>query len=438
MTTKVTLGEALKSIRIEKNYSIKEVSLSTRIAERFISAFENNQREELPSNVQAKGYLRNLLAFYHLDEKTYLDAWDSGFLVIEEKIGYDNAQNSSFSSELDSAPAENLEAGSISDEELPNTSREVFTRIGKQLASRRIQIGLNLTEAEDYTRIKDHNLSFLEKGAFDQIPSPVQARGMLKIYAEFLELDKNLILQEYAEGLRMKRLEQIALENQPTKKTPAVQFKKSSFLSGILTPDFLVVSSVVLALLIAVVWGSSYVIAMKQEADWEKLGIDRDIATQTTASPSPTQSETPIMTQLSTNAVPINTTPLSENVVTEPSNAPIQVNITVQQRTWVRVTADEKIVLEGRILPGVPYNFSASSQLNVLTGNAGAIQILFNNQYLGNLGIRGELAEFVFTTEGFITPTPQYSPTPTVTPQPSITPTFTPIVPTATVTPFIP
>jgi hypothetical protein len=48
------------------------------------------------------------------------------------------------------------------------------------------------------------------------------------------------------------------------------------------------------------------------------------------------------------------------------------------------------------------------------------------------------LGEFIFTSEGVITPTPLYSPTPTGTVQPSITPTPTEIVPTATVTPFIP
>ena len=78
---------------------------------------------------------------------------------------------------------------------------------------------------------------------------------MLKIYAEFLELDQSAILQEYATGLNKKRLEQIALENLPAKKGPVIQFKKNNFLTGILTPDFLVVSTVVLALLIAIIWG---------------------------------------------------------------------------------------------------------------------------------------------------------------------------------------
>jgi cytoskeleton protein RodZ len=443
MIKEKNLGETLKSIRIEKNFSVKEVSTKTRIAERFIIALENNQRELLPSTVQAKGYLRSLLDFYKLDP-AYLDAWDTNF-VISEKIpdSLPQAEKSdSIEQETQTTPGEevynDVAIGLPLDDDSTLTSTEIFTLLGKKLASRRIQIGLNLTETEDFTHIKDHNLSFLEKGAFDQIPSPVQARGMLKIYAEFLELDQKEILHEYADGLRKKRLEQIALDNLPVKKGPAVQFKKSNFLTGILTPDFLVVGTVVLVLLVAIIWGSSYVISLKQAADWEKLGIDRNIVSQLTASPSPTLTETIEPTQQTTNEAVENPPPSNGEVIEPTTNAPIQVNVTVRSRAWVRITADDEIKFEGRVIPGNPYNFTAKNKLVVFTGNAAAIQILYNNQYLGNLGNIGELGEFIFTSEGVITPTPLYSPTPTGTVQPSITPTPTEIVPTATVTPFIP
>ena len=177
---------------------------------------------------------------------------------------------------------------------------------------------------------------------------------------------------------------------------------------------------------------------MKQEADWGKLDIDRDIVSQITSSPSPTFFATSEPTQLPVNNTVENPTPSTGEVVVPTTNAAIQINMSAIQRAWVRITADETIVFEGRVIPGNPYNFSAKNQLVILTGNAASIQILYNNQYLGSLGNNGELVEIMFTSEGVITPTPLYSPTPTGTPQPSITPTLTAVVPTATVTPFIP
>ena len=432
-------GEALKAIRESKQLTVKEVSLQTRIHERFIHALEANNRDALPSKVQAKGYIRNLLSYYDKDPDPFLIAWESN-LVLENSIQTQNQDDGSVSSVYD----ENNEL--ISTEDIRNaieqnydslSATDILNGIGKQLAIRRIQLGMELSEVEEFTHIKEHNLSFLEKGGFDQIPSPVQARGMLKIYAEFLELNHKAILQQYAEGLRKKRLEQIAIVETQEKKKTIPKLKKPTFLSSILTPDFLVVGGIVLVLFIGIIWGSSYVIRLKQEATWEQMGVDRDIVSQGEMTSSPILTETPIPeqnTENSDNVVPVE----GEAAAAENNNAPIQINITASQHTWVRITADNQIAYEGRLIPGTPYNYDANQQIVLLTGNAGAIRVLFNNQYVTTLGKVGELAEVVFSNEGMITPTPMYSPTPTFTLPPSITPSATPTVATSTVTPFIP
>ncbi|MBI9049239.1 MAG: DUF4115 domain-containing protein [Anaerolineaceae bacterium] len=440
MANETQFGEALKSIRLSKQYTVQEVSLQTRIHERFINAFENGQREVLPSKVQAKGYIRNLLAFYQEDAKPFLDAWDTDLSI---KLDQENQVET----EQQTVPTNIDENSIVSTDDIRNdieqnydslSATEILSAIGKQLAARRFQLGLELTEVEDFTHLKDHNLSFLEKGGFDQIPSPVQARGMLKIYAEFLELDHNALLQQYAEGLRKKRLEQIAIENAPVKKRPTIRLKKNSFLSSVLTPDFLVVGSIVLVLFIAIIWGSSYVINLKQEAAWEKMGVDQDIIAQADTSPSPTLSPTAEIVDVP--AQPQNTEEdiQGEEITADKENGLIHLNLTAQQRAWVRITADNQIVFEGRLIPGNPYNYDANQEIVLLTGNAAAIHILYNNQFIGSLGKNGELLEMVFNNQGMITPTPLYSPTPTSTMQPTSTPTITATVATSTVTPFIP
>ena len=61
--------------------------------------------------------------------------------------------------------------------------------IGETLREAREQLGLTLEEAEHATRIRTHHLQALENEAWDSLPSPVQARGFLHNYADFLGLD---------------------------------------------------------------------------------------------------------------------------------------------------------------------------------------------------------------------------------------------------------
>jgi cytoskeletal protein RodZ len=440
MKEEINFGIALKAIRESKQLSVKEVSLKTRIHERFIHALESNNRDALPSKVQAKGYIRNLLSFYGENSAPFLNAWETNLILPSQQIG--DADNQDLPHSLYDGDNELISIEDIHTEIEQNydslTASEILSGIGKQLAIRRIQLGMELPEVEEFTHIKEHNLSFLEKGGFDQIPSPVQARGMLKIYAEFLELDHRAILKQYAEGLRKKRLEQIALAETTEKKKTVPQLKKNTFLSSVITPDFLVVGSIVLVLFIGIIWGSSYVIRLKQEATWEQMGVDQDIVAQADSSATPTLTETPMPQQDETNSSNVITDDITSGVNEPENNAPIQINITARQYTWVRITADNNIIFEGRLTPGNPYNYNANQQIVMLSANAAAIQVLFNNQYFTNFGKTGEIAEVVFSNQGIITPTPLYSPTPTATLAPSATPTITATVATATVTPFIP
>jgi hypothetical protein len=65
--------------------------------------------------------------------------------------------------------------------------------------------------------------------------------------------------------------------------------------------------------------------------------------------------------------------------------------------------------------------------IEVLTGNAGGVEVIFNQQALGAMGLFGEVIDRVYTPDGIATPTPTISPTPILsdTPIPSLTPTPT-------------
>ena len=85
------------------------------------------------------------------------------------------------------------------------------------------------------------------------------------------------------------------------------------------------------------------------------------------------------------------------------------------------------MAFEGRLVPGSVKLFGGELSIEVLTGNAGGVEVIFNQQDLGAMGLYGEVINRIYTADGIATPTPTISPTPILsdTPVPSLTPTPT-------------
>ncbi len=69
--------------------------------------------------------------------------------------------------------------------------------IGNTLREARLRRGLDVLECEAETKIRAKYLRAMEEENFDLMPSPTYVRGFLRAYAEFLDLDGQLVLDEY-------------------------------------------------------------------------------------------------------------------------------------------------------------------------------------------------------------------------------------------------
>jgi hypothetical protein len=155
--------------------------------------------------------------------------------------------------------------------------------------------------------------------------------------------------------------------------------------------------------------------------------------------PSPEMNTTPaIAAEIQTNAVPSSGSAEITSAVAFEDNAPLQIYIVTKQRTYLKVIVDEKTVFEGRSQPGNAYPFSGTESIELISGNAAALQIIFNEADLGTIGAFGEVVDLIFTGGRVVTPTPRFTATATSTTPPTMTlqPTATPVTPT--VTPYIP
>ena len=309
-------------------------------------------------------------------------------------------------------------------------SRTIFIEIGRQLSQQRLLLGLSLADVERYTRLRLHYLESIESGNIDDLPSPVQGRGMLNNYARFLNLDSEALLLRYADALQIRRTERIGVQ---PRRTPATRVSTNQLvLRRFLSFDLIMSSILIIALIGFVIWGASQILTIQKQSSAQPSLPAVAAVLLETETPSPTSQGTASQVSPAQGTGTLQPTGLAGiigalNFTPLPSgNDPIQIYVIARETAWVKVTADDKVVFQGRIQAGSAYPFTGTLKVEVLTGNAAALQVYFNQTDLGSLGAMGQVVDLVFDTKGLILPTPTVTPT--------ITPTV-PVTQTATGTP---
>jgi cytoskeleton protein RodZ len=81
--------------------------------------------------------------------------------------------------------------------------------IGQKLRQARTERGVELSEVERATKIRAKFLEAMEEDRWGALPAPVYARGFLDIYARYLGLDQQALLDEYRETVEGEQHEPI-------------------------------------------------------------------------------------------------------------------------------------------------------------------------------------------------------------------------------------
>lgn len=470
----LTIGQKLRETREIRGLTLSEAAFQTHIREYYLDALEKNQFSKLPSLVQGKGFLRNYALFLNLDVASIERAWyhpdhlvqedetalpdDQEDVHLETKSGSEeqspltqvSQQQSVIIHEFDDNESEQKPV-EISRESVFPESQKIFTHLGQLLRQQRELLNLSLDDIERFTSIRTHYLQSLEQGDLDQLPSVVQGRGMLSNYSNFLNLDTEKLLLMFAEGLQTRRNEQYA----PQRLDPKNQAKinqpniASPGWHRFITADLLIVSTLIVSLFIFILWGAANVTRSQNNLSTATASFLSDLLLDDSNNTTPTPEVTPSVQGVLNGSQPANPVIGTEEAPPSPqqSDLPVNIYIVARQRAYLRVTRDGVVVYNGRTIPGNAYEFSGKESIELLTGNAAALDVYFNQEQLGRLGDVAEVKNLIFSAEeGIITPTAQFTFTPTqtlkvtATKQPSNTATVTPSVtiPLPTVTPFIP
>ncbi len=464
-----SIGQRLKTARLRKKLTLEEVSEATRIRVPYLEALEADDFSAMPSPVQGKGFLRLYAQHLGLDVESLLEdlrnaeAEEPPLIKIQEEESEPPPEEESEDApraariplwqqilERRAAPppepAETTEPDSPStresesppeeespEEETPPPEEnpravEIFQEIGAALRERREMLSLTHREIERHLHIKAHYLEALEAGDFSRLPSSIQTRGMLHNYAAFLDLDVDALLLRFADALQARLVK-------PAAETPAAQRRaaprRKFHIPAFLAPDLIFSAGLIFALILFTVWGVGKISALRVEREnaARPPSVSDVLLATTTAQPLATPTIAPsINTPAGEEEAFVTIAPSPENI------EGVNIQISVVERTWMRVLVDGENAFEGRALPGSAYSFEGDSKVEILTGNGAALRVTYNQRDLGLLGHFGEVVMKIFGPNGLLTPTVTPTATPTATPKESPTPTVT-STPTATRTP---
>ena len=482
----LSIGQQLKTARIDRNLSLQDVFENTHIRIKYLEALEEDDFSVMPSPVQGRGFLRLYAQYLGLDAKAMLaqiqrqEAVNAEFSKIGETFGeipepparksddvppVDAAPEqpslwrqlrarfggSLASSEpdpvqeadaapiaepsptstpdpqpVDEQPAPQLENVQFEPSAAPEESRILFAKIGASLRERREMLSLTHAEIEGHIHLRPHYMEALEAGNFDALPSPVQTRGMLTNYAEFLDLDSEEMLLQFAEGLQAQRVER----NIDITTDGSGKRKRRFSLGSFIAPDLIFGVGMILLMIAFAVWGLGRIANTRAEealAEATAPSIAEVLSVTETPAPLVTPTETLVVVNTpdgESTALPIDET------LPEGANLGVQVLVTILERSWMRVTVDGEVVFEGRAQADASFVYEGAESVEILTANGAGVRIAYNQQDLGLMGGLGEVVQRLYGPFGLLTPTvtptsnATATPSPTLTPSPTVTPTL--------------
>jgi cytoskeleton protein RodZ len=229
--------------------------------------------------------------------------------------------------------------------------------LGERFRAAREARGLAVSDVADKIRIRSVYLAAIEDENWNAIGAPVYIRGFIRTYARFLGIDPEDAVRAFN---RAQPPAAADLPAQDTAPRPVMAGRTSMLIW---------VAAAVAVLLVAFVV-------------YNELTMQRgQVAAAVTATASPT---------------PAATTAPAASPTPRPVLAGNSLALVLSAPSWLRVTVDGNVSIEGTFPAGTSKTFHGKSAL-VRIGNAGGVEIYVDGKDVGKLGKSGDVVEHAFT-----------------------------------------
>ena len=214
--------------------------------------------------------------------------------------------------------------------------------IGEQLKEARSDKKLSISDIASTLRINKKYIQALEDNNFLLLPSQIYAKGFLKAYAEYLELDPKPLLIELAGYYK-------GVEESKKAVKPVMKNKKNINTQYLIYAGYIMIAFIAAALVFFSI---------------------RSLRANNSASK------------------PINITTLASAAKLETKKVEakkVDIKIEAAQRSWIYVIVDNKETYSETLEPGDSLSFSGKV-VSVKVGNAAGVKISRDGQSFGNMG----------------------------------------------------
>jgi len=289
--------------------------------------------------------------------------------------------------------------------------------LGEQLKQAREQRGVGLDEVAQSTKIGTRFLRALEADRYDQLPGGIFNKGFIRAYARAVGLDEEKAIAEYIAATEPTPVKTESSGPLPPRIVETREEAQSPDSGDLPWGVFAIV--LILAALGLAGWGF-YSRESRQASKLPTPPVSESAPSVSTGSASSSPQETSnVASSTSARSIP-GPTPAASAVnkpkpvagkgpeeaagtASEPAaNAAhyFSVRVNVREDSWLSISADGKVVLEGRFPAPTQKSVRATKQIVVRTGNAGGTDFEFNGRALPSQGESGEVKTLIFGAGG--------------------------------------
>jgi cytoskeletal protein RodZ len=241
--------------------------------------------------------------------------------------------------------------------------QEKITEIGTYLSQIRTQKDISLKLIETKTRIPVRLLKAIETGDLSSLPEPIYIRGLIKQFAEALDLDGTQLANTFPIDLGLPKNSRFYLP------LPSLQLR----------PFHLYL----LYILVVVLSVRAIANVLKQSVT--ELTIETSPQPLVAASPVNQQSKPKVLTKIPTPK--------------KPQTKPVMVDVELKDLSWLEIVVDGKSVFQGNLPKGTKRTWSANKQVTIVAGNAGGVLVTFNNEQPKSLGKLGQVTTVTYKSK---------------------------------------
>lgn len=252
--------------------------------------------------------------------------------------------------------------------------------LGERFRAAREARGLSLSDVSEQIRIRSVYLAAIEEENWAAIGAPVYTRGFLRTYARFLGLDPEEVVAVFngapqpsihAKPAGLMESPRVPVAAPGTGPQAGSQERRSGGGSWMLW-----VAGVVAVLMVA------YVV-------YNVITFPRPAGAPTQAAVTVEPSETP-------SGLPSNAPGAVTASPPAAAAGPDTLALVLSAPSWLRVTVDGNVSMEGTFPAGTSKTFHGKNAL-IRIGNAGGVEIYVDGKDVGKLGKSGDVAERTFS-----------------------------------------